>query len=52
MRHIKVRCARCGAPAIGQGKVDGQGYCVEHALGVILVALKGSAVPEEEPNGA
>lgn len=33
------RCSVCGAHAIGLGKVDRQGYCVEHALGIILVAL-------------
>jgi hypothetical protein len=44
----KVRCAKCGGDAIGRGKVDGQGYCVEHALGIILVVLNASALREEE----
>jgi len=46
-----IRCARCGAPAIGKGKVDGQGYCVEHALGIIVVALSASTAVHEESDG-
>jgi hypothetical protein len=49
VRQVNVRCARCGGPAIGKGKVDGQGYCVEHALGIVLVALNAKVM--EELNG-